>query len=173
MNKQILYIINKTALNFNGSPLGASEKDIEEVNSELRVMELGMIHIPAVPTGYAEFLKTANGYVWESFQFYGTANYQITEEYYLPGLPEKNKDRSVYGPDMNGKLLLGCFDDNYIFYDGETEKYSVINKDSFSVEYESESFDELFIDFVGHLFELTRNPFERFRLKHGKRKPWD
>lgn len=104
----------------------------------------------SLPEDYAEFLKIANGYAWNGFEFFGT--YQVTVKqsgYTLSDIVGVNQNYRERKFGLKNKIVLGEFDDDLYAYDFESSKYLVMDQVTLTPFDEYDSFDELFAGTVG------------------------
>ena len=114
------------------------------------VEDLISIGMPALPADYIEFLETANGFAWNGFEFFGT--YQVTvkkQGYVLRDIVSVNEEWHELKMGLEGKLVLGQFDDDIYIYDPEAGKYQELDNITLTEIDTYDSFDELFVGTVG------------------------
>ena len=104
----------------------------------------------SLPEDYAEFLKIANGYAWNGFEFFGTYQVTVKQSGYtlsdIVGVNQNYRERKFGLKDM---IVLGEFDDDLYAYDFESSKYLVMDQITLTPFDEYDSFDELFTGTVG------------------------
>ncbi|MCR4654929.1 MAG: YrhA family protein [Lachnospiraceae bacterium] len=134
------------------------------------VEDLISIGMPALPADYIEFLEIANGFAWNGFEFFGT--YQVTvkkQGYVLRDIVSVNKDWHDRKLGLEGKLVLGQFDDDIYIYDPETKKYQALDNMTLTEIDTYDSFDGLFVCSVGlytdfddeeYSYDDEEDPFE-------------
>jgi hypothetical protein len=128
----------------------ATDEDIEQCKKNLK--ELGL---EALPQGYEDFLKTCNGFSWNSVEFWGTDKVSEKEDssYSLMDTVTMNDDLDEhYSKDLETELFyLGRADDDIYVYSTDAKRYEVRTMEEACHEvYESfETFGELFVHVVG------------------------
>jgi hypothetical protein len=117
-----------------------------------------------LPPGYAEFLKTCNGFSWNSVEFWGTgeASEKGDDSYRLMDTVTMNDDLdSRYAENLDAELFyLGRADEDIYVYTTEAKRYEVRSMEEACREtYESfETFMELFMFVVGGRLGWNNGP---------------
>lgn len=115
---------------------GASAFDLRRANETL-----ARLRFPAIPEGYARFLNTANGLVWNSIEFYGTRSYP-RDGYVLPGLEQANADLATLS-DLSGLLVIGMSGEDVFTYRTRNGHYDVRDLVDLDVVERYDSFEAL------------------------------
>jgi hypothetical protein len=98
----------------------ATDAEIEECNRRLETCDF-----PRLPEEYADFLKIANGFAWNGFQFFGaTRTKKTTSDFVLRDIVSYNDEYSY----EEGVLIFGSFDEVYYVYDAERKDYRSIDR---------------------------------------------
>ena len=107
--------------------------------------DVGCVHLPKE---YKKFLKIANGFAWNGFEFYGT--YEVTEKssgYVLRDIVGYNER---FGERLDDHfLILGTFDEDYYVWDNERKQYRSLDRLTRMDVDEFESFEDLIMGTVG------------------------
>ncbi len=113
---------------------------------------LSELDFPELPGDYVDFLKTSNGYEFNSVEFFGTdiftaakSDYQLLD--LVTATQDFNEEFAEYlnlGYDL---LCIGQKNGDYLTYDPETHRYQVRSHESActTVWAEYNSFGELFL----------------------------
>ena len=121
--------------------------DAELKKCDIDLSDIGLLPLPA---GYVQFLKLANGYAWNGFEFFGT--YTCTEKatgYTLSdivGFNEQIREKKGYSDDI---LVLGRFDEDIYIYNYTEESYKAIDRLTSIEADEFDSFEDLILSTVG------------------------
>ncbi|OPZ78395.1 MAG: hypothetical protein BWY78_00615 [Alphaproteobacteria bacterium ADurb.Bin438] len=90
--------------------------------------DLHDIGAPSLPLEYIEFLKIANGFAWNGFEFYGT--YQISDnnsDFEMQDIVSVNhKLRQM--KELGNRIVLGKFDEDIYVYDFDAKEYMSLDK---------------------------------------------
>ena len=108
--------------------------------------DLGDIDCVRLPKEYEKFLKFANGFAWNGFEFYGT--YEVREKatgYVLKDIVGYN-ERIVIDDHI---LILGTFDEDYYVWDAKEKRYRSLDRLTRMDVDEYESFEDLVMETVG------------------------
>jgi hypothetical protein len=120
MNLTDLFAEIKRTGAYVAEPVGDAE--IEKCNSSLE--ECGY---PRMPEDYAKFLKVANGFAWNGFEFYGTV--QSKEKQAEGGFKLRDivtfNDEYCFDEEI---LILGKFDEDYYVYDSQSGRYFTVDR---------------------------------------------
>ncbi|MCR5688086.1 MAG: SMI1/KNR4 family protein [Lachnospiraceae bacterium] len=129
---------------------GTGEDYIASIKPGARKSEKEKSAALSLPDDYTEFLKIANGYAWNGFQFFGT--YQVTVKksgYTLLDIVSVNQNYRERKFGLKDMIVLGDFDDDLYAYDFKSSKYLVMDQITLTPFDEYDSFDELFTCTVG------------------------
>ena len=99
-----------------------------------------------LPESYTEFLRIANGYAWNSFEFFGT--YQVTVKksgYVLPDIVTMNQKYHNDKMGLDDMIVLGRFDDDIYVYNFKESEYQALDAMTLGYIDSYEGFDDLFI----------------------------
>lgn len=122
----------------------ASSKDLAQCQKDMAEMEF-----PAIPQGYIDFLKAANGFAWNGIEFFSTD--QVTDpesNYMLNDIVSANEYFVDNNEGLEHCVLLGRADDDLYVYNTENKKFEVLDFTGRDVMEEYDSFDELFSSVV-------------------------
>ncbi|MCR4793250.1 MAG: SMI1/KNR4 family protein [Lachnospiraceae bacterium] len=103
----------------------------------------------SLPEGYVRFLKIANGYAWNGFEFFGT--YRVTEKksgYTIPDIVTMNQDMHERKLGLTNMIVLGRFDDDLYVYNYAESKYQALDNLTLFLIDSFKEFDDLFICYV-------------------------
>ena len=138
-------ILDKTAKSEALIARPADDTEIEKCDRDLR--EMGLLPLPE---GYARFLKSANGYAWNGFEFFGTDRCkEDSSDYVLKNIVEFNeyiRERMGCSDDV---LVLGRFDEDIYIYDYSESRYKAIDRLTSMDADEFEDFEDLLTSTVG------------------------
>ena len=127
---------------------------IRKCNRNLRC-----IGLKPMPKGYADFLKAANGYAWNGFEFYGTdICKEASSGYVLRDIVAVNYDMRERKCDFPANtLILGQFDEDIYIYDDKKKKYLSLDSMTLSEMDAFDSFSDLLESTVGLYAELDED----------------
>jgi hypothetical protein len=98
----------------------ATDAELDECNRRLETCDF-----PRLPEEYVKFLKLANGFAWNGFQFFGaTRTKEAITDFVLRDIVSYNDEYSY----EEGILILGSFDEVYYVYDAEHKDYRSIDR---------------------------------------------
>ena len=102
-----------------------------------------------LPAEYIEFLKFADGFSWNGFEFFGVYIVTVNSSgYTLKSVVVMNETYKTRKFAFEGKILLGRFDDDIYVWDEKDGLYKALDSLTM-IEIESyEHFDDLFYDVV-------------------------
>ena len=81
------------------------------------------------PPDYMEFLRGSDGAAAEGVLLYGARSH-VVDGVDLPGVIETNLERRAYRGDLEGVILVGEFDDDFIAFDRQKGGYCRIDRAS-------------------------------------------
>jgi hypothetical protein len=112
--------------------------------------------LPELPAGYANFLRTANGFAFNTVELRGTERLLFPEsDYVMPDIIDLNEELHAEYDDyeyFNGKALLwfGRDNDDYYAYNTENGMYETHNHEMINEVWEEyDSFEEFFVEVCG------------------------
>ena len=119
----------------------ATDFEIKRCNRDLDDIEC-----PRLPKEYKMFLKAANGFAWNGFEFFGT--YEVREKssgYVLKDIVGYNEYYAFH----DDILILGKFDEDYYVYDSAKKAYMALDRLTKMEVYHYSSFEDLIDQTVG------------------------
>ena len=123
----------------------ADDAKIEKCDRDLRGK--GLFHLPG---GYVQFLKLANGYAWNGFEFFGTERCKDdSSDYVLGDIVESNEYIRKRVGLSDEHLVLGRFDEDIYVYDYGGFSYKAIDRLTSMDAEEFDSFEDLLTSTVG------------------------
>ncbi|MCK5296878.1 MAG: YrhA family protein, partial [Alphaproteobacteria bacterium] len=125
-------------------------EDITRCQKELVGMKM-----PALPIGFIDFLRVANGFVWDGVYFYSTDEVVNEEENFTLSDIITANEIFQENREMPDKFLLGFSDEDIFTYDIKQGKYEILDFTSCEQMKEFETFKDLFCDVVGERLDVS------------------
>ena len=150
---EIQNILDRTAKSDALIARPADDTAIERCDRALH--EIGLLPLPE---GYARFLKSANGYAWNGFEFFGTDRCtEDASDYVLRDIVEFNayiRERTSFADEV---LVLGRFDEDIYIYDSTENSYKAIDRLTSMDADAFDSFEDLLTSTVGLYVEYDED----------------
>lgn len=113
--------------------------------------DLAALGVPQMPADYIEFLEMANGISWNGFEFYGVLQVTVKESgYTLASIITKNENMHDVKMGLEGKLVVGRFDDDIYVYNPELESFETLDAMTLMLVDGFDTFEEMFEETVGY-----------------------
>ena len=123
----------------------AGDMEIERCNEDLLDIDLR-----GLPEEHALFFRTASGFAWNGFQFFGTWEVREKSSGYvladIVGYNERIRERR----DISDALLIvGTFDEDVYVYDYDRKRYYALDRLTWMHVDDYDSFQDLLLSTVG------------------------